>query len=186
MDLSLLPYGAYVAFAFSCILFGGLAYRQVIDMLELRSSKTGEDLDFFMSASGVVYALMATLVLIGVAWMAYSSGTPSIWLYALPLIGLAQLVQLSMRLYFQRMRLRTRAIVIRYVLRSGMNVIEYDSIQDVEFVRRTMWTEIRIGTMHGEHVAFRIFRFSEQSFQRRLYNLSGVVASNSVAQSPHS
>jgi len=184
VNLSLLPYGVYVAFAFSCILFGGLAYRQVIDMLELRSSKTGEDLDLYISASGVIYALVALLGLSVVAWMAYGSDSPSIWLYALPLVGLAQLVQLCLRLYFQRMRVRTRAIVIRYVLRSGMLVIDYDSIQDVEFRTRTLWTEIRITTMHGEPAAFRIFRLSEQSFRRRLYNLSGVVASNMAAQTP--
>jgi hypothetical protein len=184
VDLSLLPYGAYVAFAFSCILFGGLAYRQVIDMLDLRSSKTGEDLEFFVSASGVVYALIGMLGLICVAWMAFSSGSPSIWLYALPLVGLAQLVQLCLRLYYQRMRVRTRAIVIRYVLRSGMRVIDYDSIQDVVFTRRALWTDIRITTMHGEPASFRIFRFSEQSLQRRLYNLSGVVASTTLEQRP--
>jgi hypothetical protein len=177
VDFTLLPYGAYVAFAFSCILFGGLAYRQVLDGLDLRNTKSGEDLESYISASGVFYAIVAALVLVLIGYLAYTSSKPSIWLYALPLVGLAQLVQLCMRLYFQRLRIRTRAIVVRYVLRSSARVIPYDLIRDVEFDRRTLWTQVTIATMHDEQATFRIFRASEHSFRRRVYTLSGIVAS---------
>lgn len=182
VDLTLLPYGAYVAFAFSCILFGGLAYRQVIDGLDLRKSMSGEDLESYISASGVVYASAAAALVVLIGWLAYTSPKPSIWLYALPLIGLAQLVQLCMRLYFQRMRIRTRAVVVRYVLRSGARVLLYEHIRDVEFDRRVLWTEVKITTVHGEETTFRIFRGSEGSLRRRLYTLSGIVASSLTEQ----
>lgn len=180
MDTSLLPYGAYVAFAFSCMLFGGLAYRQVIDALELRNSKTGEDLEFYISASGVVYAAVSFVLLVPIGMVAYTSATPSIWLYALPLVGLAQWIQLCLRLHFQRLRVRTRAIVVRYVLKSGARIIPYDHINSVTFLRKPLWTEITIDDMHGEPVRFRIFHRSAPSFQRKLYTLSGIAASTTT------
>lgn len=176
MNWSLLPYGAYVAFAFACILFGGLAYRQVIDMLELRATKTGEDLDLFVSAPGVLFATLAALALVPIGWLCYGVGEPSIWKYALPLVGLVQLAQLVVRLHFQRLRLRTRAIVVRYVLRSESMIIQHAEVEHVHVGRNLLWSTVTITDSHNKVASFRIFRFSEDRLLNRIRALSGVRA----------
>ncbi len=181
MNWSLLPYGAYVAFAFACILFGGLAYRQVIDMLELRATKTGEDLDLYFSAPGVVYAVLAALALVPIGWLCYGVGEPTIWKYALPLVGMVQLVQLAGRLYFQRLRLRTRAIVVRFVLRSESTIIQHAEIENVHVCRNLLWSTITITGAHNKVASFRIFRFSEDRLLDRIRSLSGVRATVDAA-----
>ncbi len=181
MKWSLLPYGAYVAFAFACILFGGLAYRQVIDMLDLRASKTGEDLELFLSAPGVIYAFLAALVLLPIGWLCYGVGEPTIWKYALPLVGVVQLAQLATRLYFQRLRLRTRAIVVRYVLRSESTIIQHAEVENVHVHRNLLWSTITITGAHNKVASFRIFRFSEDKLLDRIRSLSGVRATVDAA-----
>lgn len=175
MNWSLLPYGAYVAFAFACILFGGLAYRQVIDSLELRASRTGEDLDLFISAPGLVYSALGAVSLIPIAWLCYGVGEPSIWKYAVPLVGLAQLLQLVLRLVFQRLRLRTHATVIRYMLRSGVTIIKHQNLHDIVVERKLLWSTITLMDADNKGASFRIFRFSEDRLLARIRSLSGVV-----------
>lgn len=181
MDWKLMPYGVYVAFAFSCILFGGLAYRQVVDSLELRASRTGEDLSFFVSAPGTYVLACAVILLAPLSWMCYAWIKPSIWSYALPLILAAQTLQLGLRLYFQRLRFRTLAIVQRFVLRSGVRVVMYESIREIRVSHKWLWTEIEVETDADERATFRIFRSSEAEAIDRLRSLSG--RSLSVAHS---
>ncbi|MBM4178327.1 MAG: hypothetical protein FJ211_03215 [Ignavibacteria bacterium] len=181
MNWSLLPYGAYVAFAFSCILFGGLAYRQVIDSLELRASKTGEDLELFFSAPGALYSVVGILLFVPLAWLCYGYGEPSIWRYALPLIVLSQVLQLGARVYFQRLRLRTRALVVRYVLRSRITYIMYDHIVEVRTRRLPFWTVVTITSDDTSETTFRIFRFSEAVLLQKLHSLTGVASSTTYS-----
>lgn len=150
-------------------------------MLELRASKTGEDLDLFLSAPGVCYAILAALALVPVGWLCYGVGEPTIWKYALPLVGLVQLVQLAARLYFQRLRLRTRAIVVRYVLRSESVVIQHSEVEIVHVLRNLLWSTITITSAHNKVATFRIFRFSEDRLVNRIRSLSGVRANVHVA-----
>ena len=43
-------HGGYVAFVFAVLFFGALAFRQVIDNLEVKRLKMGEDLDSYVDA----------------------------------------------------------------------------------------------------------------------------------------
>jgi hypothetical protein len=176
MNWSIFPYGAYVAFAFACIMFGGLAYRQIIDMLDLRAEQTGEDLDLFLSAPGALILIVFGLLLIPIGWMCYGTASPTIWKYALPLIGMVQIIQLSLRLYFQRLRLRTRAIVIRFMLRSGCVVIRFDEIERIVTQRSMLWSTITIYHRNNKASSFRIFPLSEAVILQRVQALSGVEA----------
>lgn len=186
MNWSMFPYGAYVAFAFACIMFGGLAYRQIIDTLDLRAEHTGEDLDLFISAPGVLLLAAGGLLLIPVSWLCYGTDSPTIWKYALPLVGMVQLFQLSLRLFFQRLRLRTRAIVIRYVLRAGSDVVRFDEIERIVTRRNMLWSTITIYHTNNKAASFRIFPPSEPLILQRIHALSGVKALVRGEQTPSS
>ncbi|MEN9795898.1 MAG: hypothetical protein RLZZ150_875, partial [Bacteroidota bacterium] len=113
MDWTLFFHGAYVAFAFAVLLFGALAYRQVLDNLDMRRLKFGEERASYVSAPGILLAVgvaLCTVLLMGVM---YSKPHESIFLYALPLILLVQTTQMFLRVVFQRTRLTTQGILVR-------------------------------------------------------------------------
>lgn len=164
----------YVAFVFSVLLFGGLAYRQINDLLDLRGSGTGEDLDLFWSARGGSLIILGALILAPIAIVCYGYGAPSVFRYALPLVLGAQLGQLALRFRFQRMRIRTRAIVLRHIFRQGYISIPYDQIHHIELKRRYLWTVLSFHFHENEVHTFRIFRASEGALLHRIGTMTGM------------
>ena len=51
-------HAAYVAFVFAVVYIGALAFRQVVDDMEVKALKMGEDRDSFVDAAGAI-ALLA-------------------------------------------------------------------------------------------------------------------------------
>lgn len=165
---TVLQHGAYVAFAFSVLLFGALAFRQVLDDLELRRRRCGEDLLLFISAPGVLLGLLGVAATIVAGLYCYQTEPPTVFRYALPLVGGVQMAQIFLRLYFQRTRLRTQSIVIRPIVRTGPIVIPYADITEVTMEHARLWTTVRISHARGEAVAFRIFPFRRMVLASRL------------------
>ncbi|MBU3699388.1 MAG: hypothetical protein FGM33_05175 [Candidatus Kapabacteria bacterium] len=165
---TILQHGAYVAFAFGVLLFGALAFRQILDNLELRRKLSGEDLLLLYSAPGVILSLCGVLATVGVAMVCYRIEPPTVFRYALPLIGGVLMTQIMLRLHFQRTRVRTLALVVRPIVRPGPIVIQYSDMTGVELIGSTLWTTVRVLHAHGEPVAFRIFTFQRARLEQRL------------------
>ncbi len=168
-------HGAYVAFAFSVLLFGALAFRQVLDDLELRRRRSGEDLLLLYSAPGILLSLLGLLVTAGIGIVCYNAQPPTVFRYALPLVGGVQMLQILLRLRFQRTRLRTQSIVVRPLVRPGPIVVLYDELTDVEFRRARFWVTIQLTHGQGQRVAFRIFPFRREIVALRLRQSTSAV-----------
>ena len=168
VDWTLFFHGAYVAFAFGVLLFGALAYRQVLDNLDMRRLKFGEERASYVSAPGILLAVgvaLCTVLLMGVM---YSKPHESIFLYALPLILLVQTTQMFLRVVFQRTRLTTQGVLVRPLLRSGQTAVHYDAMITVSFRSERLWTAVTvIDAVHGP-VTFRIFAFSVAPLEKIL------------------
>lgn len=165
---TVLQHGAYVAFAFSVLLFGALAFRQVLDDLELRRNRSGEDLALLYSAPGILLSVLGVLLTVIVGMICYSIEPPTVFRYALPLVGGVQMAQILIRLRFQRTRLRTQSIVVRPLVRPGPIVVPYDEITDVEFRSARFWVTVQLTHGQGQRVAFRIFPFRRTTVELRL------------------
>lgn len=168
MDWSLWLHGAYVAFAFGVLFFGALAYRQVLDNLDVRRLRFGEDRASYVSAPGILIAVgvtMATVLLMG---LIYSTPHESIFLYALPLIFLVQNAQMFLRLVFQRTRVTTHGIIVRPVLRNGLAAMHYDRMITVSFRSERLWTAVTVLDPTSGPVTFRIFTFSVRPLEQIL------------------
>lgn len=161
-------HGAYVAFAFSVLLFGALAFRQVLDDIELRRRRCGEDLLLLISAPGTLLALLGVAITIVVGLYCYQTEPPTVFRYALPLVGGVQMTQIILRLFFQRTRLRTQSIVIRPIVRQGPIVIPYSDITSVEISNARLWVSVQVSHSKGEPAAFRIFPFRRAVLESRL------------------
>lgn len=157
-------HAAYVAFVFAVLLFGALAFRQVVDDLEVRALQLGEDRESFLDAP-VTLALGLAWLLVGlITLVAFARLEPSIYGYALPLILGVQVMQLTLRTVFQKTQIKTRGLVVRSILFHGVRPVPYEEIVMVRFVRHRFWVEVRVG-LKNEEVGFRIFSFSAPSLE---------------------
>lgn len=178
----ILQHGAYVAFAFGVLLFGALAFRQVLDNLELRRRLSGEDLMLLYSAPGVLLSLAGIGATGIVGLICYNIEPPTVFRYALPLVGGVQMTQIMLRLHFQRTRLRTLALVVRPIVRPGPIVIPYAEMTGVDLISNMLWTTVRVTHGQGEAVAFRIFPFQRVRLEQRLRLVSSAtIQSNHTA-----
>lgn len=181
----ILQHGAYVAFAFGVLLFGALAFRQILDNLELRRRLSGEDLMLLYSAPGVLLSALGMMVTVLVGLFCYSGQQPTVFRYALPLVGGVQMTQIILRLHFQRTRLRTLALVVRPIVRPGPIVIPYSEMTSIEINGSRLWTTIRVSHRQGEPVAFRIFPFQQARVVQRLrQSSSATILTNQAVQTP--
>lgn len=166
VDWTLFFHGAYVAFAFGVLLFGALAYRQVLDNLDMRRLKFGEERASYVSAPGILVASGVAVCAILLMGVLYSKPLASIFLYALPLIFMVQTAQMFLRVVFQRTRLTTQGVIVRPMLRSGQTVVHYDAMITVSFRSERICTAVTvIDAVHGP-VTFRIFAFSVSPLER--------------------
>lgn len=172
IDVQTLYYSAYVAFVFAVLLFGALAFRQVLDDLELRRKRVGEDRKAFLNPIAVAAILAAVLLTITIAFCVVRFHEPSIYWYSLPLIVGAQSLQMAFRVWFQRLQVKTKGIVVRSVLFDRLKVISFDEMGDVEFRYGSWWVNVTLSTP-SERVRFRIFQHSAPMLARMIYTSCG-------------
>lgn len=161
-------HAAYVAFAFGCLLFGALAYRQILENISVRRFKAGEDRRQFASAPATL-ALVGLLVAnVFVALLCYDVDEPSIYIYALPLVLLVQNIQIALRIVFQRTVAKTRGIVVRSTLLERVRVAWYGEVIGIEFAYEPLWVKVTLDVLPEERITFRIFRGSAPALARIL------------------
>ncbi|HLP27081.1 MAG TPA: hypothetical protein VK147_00480 [Candidatus Didemnitutus sp.] len=168
IDWTIWFHGAYVAFVFACLFFGALAYRQIVDNLEVRRLRLGEDRNSFVSAPGILTAFGAFLLTLMIGGYLYANATPTVWVYAFPLVLLVQNLQMVLRLLFQRTQAKTRGIVVRPVLRQGPIALPYEAIADVIITNERFWATVTVDSITSGPVSFRIFRFSVAALEQIL------------------
>lgn len=161
-------HACYVAFAFSCLLFGALAFRQTLENLTVRRLKAGEDRRAFLSAPSVLVILGLLIVNAIVALICYQVEEPTVYAYALPLVILVQNVQLTLRTFFQRTVAKTKALVVRSTLLERVRVASYGEIIGITFAYDLLWVTVTIDVLPDERISFRIFRGSAPALARIL------------------
>ena len=105
-DWTTLLHAGYVAFVFGVLFFGALAFRQVLDNLEVRRLSMGEDRDSFLDAAGGIASGAVLVLLVLLLIICYGILTPTVFVYAIPLVLGVQWLQITLRLVFQRTLVR--------------------------------------------------------------------------------
>lgn len=168
MDNEIFFHACYVAFVFAFLFFGALAFRQVLDDIAVRRLRMGEDRDAFVNGPAVIIPVVLVLLATTAAVVCYDDPEPTVYLYALPLILGVQGIQMGFRLWFQRMQIKTRGIVVRSMLLERVRPISFDDIGGVTFVPVGPWVEVSFAVISGDDVVFRIFRPSASTLERLL------------------
>lgn len=164
-DWTTFLHAGYVAFVFGVLFFGALAFRQVLDNLEVRRLSMGEDRDSFLDAAGGIVSAAVLVLLVPLLIICYGMLTPTVFIYAIPLVLGVQWLQITLRLIFQRTLVRTRGLVVRSVLFDKVKAVPFSEIVMVRFVKGTLWTDVRVG-LPNEEIGFRIFSFSADQLER--------------------
>ena len=160
-------HAGYVAFVFAVLFFGALAFRQIVDNLEVKRLQLGEDRDSFLQAPTILLLGGAWSVVLVVGPFLYVNISPTVYSYALPLILSVQLLQLTMRAFFQRTQVKTRGLVVRSLMFDKVRGLPFSDIVMIRFVQDRFWVDVRIG-LKNEEAGFRIFSFSAASLERML------------------
>lgn len=134
--------------------------------------KMGEDRSAFLDPHYVVGLTLAFL-LCGVACGAILIfAEPSVPAYALPMIAATQLVQISMRAWFQRTKVTTSGIIMRGVLWEKQRAVRFVDLDAVIMRPDHVATTVTLLSSGTEPVTFRIFRFSVPHFERMVRHAS--------------
>lgn len=181
IDIQTLSYSAYVAFVFSVLFLGSLAFRQILDELAVQRLGMGEDREAYLDPLASMVVLAAFLLTMGIAAMVFCLAEPSIYIYALPLILGAQVLQMALRVRFQRSQVKTRGLVLRSVLFERVRSVAFDVIGDVEFRYHRIWIDVALATP-DERLRFRIFRASAPALARLFRTSCGLTVRHVDAQ----
>lgn len=167
-EIETLFHASYVAFVFGVLLFGALAFRQILDNIELRRLRAGEDRETFLSAPALTVMLCLVGLNIVVTAMVIRFAEPSIYAYALPMILGVQNLQLLLRVHFQRNVAKTQAFIVRSLLFERVRIAPYGEVIGVTFDYGRWWVRVTLDVLPDERITFRIFRRSAPTLARIL------------------
>lgn len=167
-QIQTLFHASYVAFVFGVLLFGALAFRQVLDNLALRRRRVGEDRATFLSAPAMTVIAVLFAVNVGIGYLTFRTSDPSVYAYALPLILFVQNLQLLLRAIFQRHLAKTQAVVVRSMLFERLRIAPYGEIIGIVFEYGRWWVTVTLDVLPDERISFRIFRRSAPALARIL------------------
>jgi hypothetical protein len=160
VDSETMFHAAYVAFAFACMFFGALAYRQVLDNLDVKRLRFGEERSRFMGSTGVFACLGAAIVTVTIAQIVWAIPKPTVYWYALPLILGVQNLQMGLRFWFQRTTVTTHGILVRSALFQQHRAIPFEQILHIHVKHSWLVTTVFVLGSNPKPVVFRIFRMS--------------------------
>jgi hypothetical protein len=146
-----------VAFTFNCLFFGALAFRQISDNIKLKEHNHGEDRRLLLDPKSMIIVLTTMFLALVIGALFLQIENPAVFHYAFPLIIASQALQMGLRVWFQRTRVTTRAIVVRAVLSDAVHIAPYNNILAIVVHDERMWVNISV-LLPTEEIRFRIFR----------------------------
>jgi len=152
--------GLYVGFVYAILAFGALAYRQIIDTMNLKEIKLGEeryllfDPRVFISV-GVLFLFFCIFVAIilntqDVYYTDISNTSPGLIYFALPAVFAVSAVQLYLRAFWQRTSVRTQGILVRRMLTEQFFPVAFYDIGKVQIQQESLWSVVVILNIHEE------------------------------------
>lgn len=155
MEYQLFIHALYVAFAYGCIALGALAYRQIADNLQTQKVGLGEERFLFIdpriiipvgvllfSASIFIMFIFTHDELDHVDMSTHS--TPGLIFFVVPLVFAVNIIQFSLRAWWQKTSLRTNGILVKRILSERFMAIPFDTIQQIVIERSFLWAAIYI------------------------------------------
>lgn len=151
-----------MAFTFNCLFFGALAFRQISDNMNIREYHFGEDRWLLADPRAALFVGGAGVLAFVLAALFVQIEKPAVFHYAFPLIIASQALQMALRIFFQRTRIKTNAILVRAVLSDRFHLAPYKNVIAIVVHDERLWVSISL-LLPTEEVTFRIFRNNRNS-----------------------
>lgn len=164
IDWNILVHASYVAFAFSVLNLGALAFRQVLDDLDVRRMRLGEDLAYFADPLGIALVLILLVLSALSSVLLYTVPAPSIFVYTFPLIILVHCVQAMLRVAMQRHQVKTHGVAVRRLVWGESIGIPINEISSIAVSYTGPIAEVTVYSNTSDPCTFRIFSFSAPKF----------------------
>ncbi|HYF03110.1 MAG TPA: hypothetical protein VEC36_07030 [Patescibacteria group bacterium] len=140
----------YVGLTYALMAFGAAYYRQVLDNLETKKIRLGEDLFTFSDPAANAFIIVLCGLFCIFAFIALTR-EPKTLLYVIPIAFAINVIQLIYRTQRQRGRVKTEGIHIRYMLfKSGGAAMRYEELVCVEIKHEAYWYSITFFTNETE------------------------------------
>jgi hypothetical protein len=164
MEYQFFVHALYVAFTYGCVALGALAYRQIADNLQTQKVGLGEERYLFIDPRivipvGVLLFFSAIFIMfifthddVGHVDIATHS-TPGLIFFVVPLVFAVNIIQFSLRAWWQKTSVRTNGILVKRILSERFMAIPFDTIQQVVIERNFLWAVIRITRVPNPLVA---------------------------------
>lgn len=143
-DFTVFLYSTYVAFAYSCLAFGALAFRQISDTLLCKEFSSGEELFSVLNPTStyliVVYCVLFTIFAIA----SLVQTEPIMVLYVAALAFCVNIVQVVIRGRYQRHSIHSYGIIFRYIYFGEVFFIEFPKVKTLRFTSELFWISLQI------------------------------------------
>jgi ABC-type Co2+ transport system permease subunit len=126
-DKVIFLYALYVAFAYSILAFGATYFREVADREKKLDIDIGETLIYAINASS--YAVIT---------------------YVIPLAIFVNTLQILIRASFQKTAICVKGIQLRYMLKSGINRLKYNSLTSIQIEPFFVWFKVILFCEHAK------------------------------------
>lgn len=130
-DGRLFLHAFYVGIVYSCLAFGATYYRKIADDLEVRKLSMGEEIYSAYSPLALLGIATFTLLFCIFAVVALLQDTPHLIVYVIPVACAINILQFVIRAKHQRMMIKSKGIVVRYLFKEGGIGIGYDSLRKI-------------------------------------------------------
>ena len=148
-DGRLFLHALYVGMVYSCLAFGATYYRKIADDLEVRKLTLGEEIYSAynpMAIMGIVGFFVLFLVF---AVIALLREKPDLVIYVLPIACAINIVQFFIRAKHQRVLIKSRGVVIRYLFKEGGIGINYIDLMKIEAKKFGTWYRVTLSGKEG-------------------------------------
>jgi hypothetical protein len=148
-DGRLFLHALYVGMVYSCLAFGATYYRKIADDLEVRKLSMGEE----------IYSAYSPLALLGIAAfsilfciftvVALVRDSPPLIIYVLPIACAINILQFLIRARHQRVMIKSRGVVVRYLFKEGGIGISYTVLKKIEAQKFGSWYRVVFADTEG-------------------------------------
>ena len=141
-DKIIFLYALYVAFAYSILAFGATYFREVADREKKLDIDIGETLIYAINASSYAVIITFLLFFFIFAILSLFQKSPSVITYVIPLAIFVNTLQILIRASFQKTAICVKGIQLRYMLKSGINRLKYNSLTSIQIEPFFVWFKV--------------------------------------------
>jgi Co/Zn/Cd efflux system component len=151
-DFTVFLYSSYVAFAYSCLAYGALAFRQVSDSIDDKEFSSGEEFFSILNPTSTYLIIVYCILFIIFAIASLLQSEPIMVLYVASLAFCVNISQVVIRGRYQRHSIHRNGIIFRYIYFGENFFVEFSKIEKVRFSSELFWISVQFTIKNNDKI----------------------------------